>query len=116
MIKRCNREFSLNFREFYDAIIIYRIHAYRKVFIRFYRRNRTNNNQSLTHSLCHLQSLLAFCRYTMLSMRKKIRFLSFYLLNTHENEFSFAWMTRYNGRTSKAIGRDLMSDCYFFGS
>jgi hypothetical protein len=45
---------------------------------------------------------------------KKFRFLSFYLLNAHENESSFAWMTSYNDRTTEVTRSDLMSDGYFF--
>jgi len=48
--------------------------------------------------------------YTMSSMRKKIRFLSFYLLYTHENEFSFAWMTLYKNRTTKITRSDPMNE------
>ncbi len=49
--------------------------------------NKSGKNKS--DSLSHFWSLLSFGYYMMPSIRKKIRFLLFYLFNVHENEFSF---------------------------
>lgn len=58
------------------------------------------------------QSLvLSFYCYTMSSIAKKIPyFFSFYFLNAHENEFSFASMISYNNRMIKMTWSDLVSE------
>jgi len=50
-------------------------------------------------------------------MRKKSRFLSFYLLYAHENEFSFRWMTPYkkqqNDKNDPQWFGEWLIDSYF---
>jgi hypothetical protein len=49
----------------------------------------------------HIVAFLSFCRYTMLSMRKKRNSLWFYLLIVYENEFSCIEITFIDVRTTK---------------
>jgi hypothetical protein len=68
-----------------------------------------NSNRSITHLPSYCESLVSFRCYMRSFMRKKIRFLSFYLLYAYENDFFFAWMPSYNNRTTKVTRNDLMS-------
>jgi hypothetical protein len=72
--------------------------------------------QSHSHTVTqsHIVTFLSFYRYTMWSIRKKRNSLSFYLLNTYENEFSCIEITCMDDGTTKKWLCDCVNDSYFF--